>query len=99
MPFPPSPRADPLASSPAQNICGKTFLLGYSSAAEPLYYVTPSRRDTEPSETQFRHLVWVFEQACHLMGPGVDGVVVLLDCGSRARAFCCSAGCRRAHAD
>lgn len=43
-------------------------------------YITPSKRDTEPSEKQFRHIVWLWERCIDLMGPGVDGAVVLLNC-------------------
>ena len=65
-----------------QGVCGKAYLLGYSTQAEPLFYITPSRRDTDPSERQFRHLVWLWERCCDLMGPGVDGAVGLLNCES-----------------
>lgn len=45
-------------------------------------YITPSKRDTEPSDRQFKHIVWLWERCGDLMGPGVESVVVLLDCES-----------------
>ncbi|KAL7417596.1 CRAL-TRIO domain-containing protein [Mrakia frigida] len=67
-------------------VCGKAVVLGFSTSAEPLFYITPSKRDTEPSDRQFKHIVWIWERCGDLMGPGVESVVVLLNCDKRPSA-------------
>lgn len=55
---------------------------GFSFFSLWFSYITPSKRDTEPSERQFKHIVWIWERCGDLMGPGVESVVVLLNCES-----------------
>jgi len=52
-------------------VCGKEFVLGYSTKGQPVLHFLPNRSDTKESERQLRHVVYMLERTADLMPPGV----------------------------
>lgn len=52
-------------------VCGKEFVVGYSTKGQPVLHFCPNRSDTRESERQLRHVVYMLERTADLMPGGV----------------------------
>ncbi len=62
-----------------ENETGKEVVLGYDNNARPCLYMCPSKQNTQRSERQIQHLVFMLERTIDLMVPGQDTMVILID--------------------
>ena len=62
-----------------ENETGKQVILGYDIAARPCLYLRPGMQNTERSERQIQHLVFMLELVIDLMVPGQDTTTLLCD--------------------
>ena len=54
-----------------EGVCGKEFVLGYSTKGQPVLHFLPNKSDTEESQRQLKHVVYMLERTADLMPPGV----------------------------
>ena len=62
-----------------ENETGKQVILGYDNDARPCIYLRPSKQNTQRSERQIQHLVFMLERVIDLMVPGQDTMAILVD--------------------
>ncbi|KAI9883496.1 MAG: hypothetical protein M1823_004742 [Watsoniomyces obsoletus] len=62
-----------------ENETGKEVVLGYDNNTRPCLYMRPSKQNTQRSERQIQHLVFMLERTIDLMVPGQDTMVILID--------------------
>ncbi|KAL8639421.1 MAG: hypothetical protein Q9228_003542 [Teloschistes exilis] len=62
-----------------ENATGKQVLLGYDIGGRPCLYLNPSRQNTERSNKQVEHLVFMLERTIDLMPPGQEMLSLLIN--------------------
>ncbi|CAG8909125.1 unnamed protein product [Penicillium egyptiacum] len=62
-----------------ENETGKQVILGYDINGRPCLYLLPSNQNTEKSDRQLEHLVFMLERAIDLMGPGQDTLALIVN--------------------
>lgn len=62
-----------------ENETGKQVILGYDIHARPCLYLLPSNQNTEKSDRQLQHLVFMLERAIDLMGPDQETIALLVN--------------------
>ena len=62
-----------------ENETGKQWILGYDTAGRPCHYLNPNRQNTERSDRQLEHLVFMMERAIDLMPPGQETLALLMN--------------------
>ncbi|GHJ89945.1 hypothetical protein NliqN6_6347 [Naganishia liquefaciens] len=67
-------------------VCGKEFVIGYSSKGQPVLHFCPNRSDTKESERQLRHVVYMLERTADLMPGGVSNLVLIIDFAGKKSA-------------
>ncbi|KAI0066633.1 CRAL/TRIO domain-containing protein [Artomyces pyxidatus] len=58
---------------------GKIILTGFDLDGRPIIYMRPGLENTETSNRQLRHLVYVLERAKDLMPPGQESLMIIVD--------------------
>jgi hypothetical protein len=66
--------------------CGKEFLLGYDAKNRPVLYFFPNRSNTEVSERQMRHTVYMMERTIDMMPAGVSNLCLVIDLAGKKQA-------------
>lgn len=54
-----------------EGVCGKEFVLGYSTKGQPVLHFLPNKSDTQESQRQLKHVVYMLERTADMMPPGV----------------------------
>lgn len=62
-----------------ENETGKQVILGYDINGRPCLYLLPSNQNTEKSDRQLEHLVFMLERAIDLMGPGQETLALIVN--------------------
>lgn len=62
-----------------ENETGKQVLLGYDINGRPCLYLNPARQNTEYSDRQLQHLVFMLERVIDLMGPDQESLALLVN--------------------
>ncbi|OQE27415.1 hypothetical protein PENSTE_c004G02559 [Penicillium steckii] len=62
-----------------ENETGKQVLLGYDIHGRPCLYLLPSNQNTEKSERQIQHLVFMLERVIELMPPDQETLALLVN--------------------
>jgi hypothetical protein len=62
-----------------ENETGKQVILGYDNNGRPCLYLLPSNQNTEKSDRQLEHLVFMLERAIDLMGPGQETLALIVN--------------------
>lgn len=62
-----------------ENETGKQVIMGYDIHGRPCLYLLPSNQNTEKSERQIEHLVFMLERVIDLMGPDQETVALLVN--------------------
>lgn len=62
-----------------ENETGKQVILGYDINGRPCLYLLPSNQNTEKSDRQLEHLVFMLERAIDLTGPGQDTLALIVN--------------------
>lgn len=62
-----------------ENETGKQVITGYDINARPCHYLVPSRQNTERSDKQIQHLVFMLERVIDLMLPGQETLALLIN--------------------
>ncbi|KAE8377348.1 CRAL-TRIO domain-containing protein [Aspergillus bertholletiae] len=62
-----------------ENETGKQVLLGYDIHARPCLYLLPSNQNTEKSDRQIQHLVFMLERLIDMMGPDQETLALLVN--------------------
>ncbi|KAJ5496682.1 hypothetical protein N7463_008669 [Penicillium fimorum] len=62
-----------------ENETGKQVLLGYDINARPCLYLLPSNQNTERSDRQLEHLVFMLERAIDLTGPDQETLALIVN--------------------
>lgn len=62
-----------------ENATGKQVITGYDINARPCHYLIPSRQNTERSDKQIQHLVFMLERVIDLMVPGQETLALLIN--------------------
>ena len=62
-----------------ENETGKQWLLGYDKQGRPCLALNPARQNTDPSDRQIQHLVFMLERAIDLMPPGQGTLALKID--------------------
>ncbi|PGH11235.1 hypothetical protein AJ79_04966 [Helicocarpus griseus UAMH5409] len=62
-----------------ENETGKQVILGYDVNARPCLYLNPGRQNTEHSDRQIQHLVFMLERVVDLMGPDQESLALLVN--------------------
>ena len=57
---------------------GKQLILGFDIHGRPCLYQTPGRQNTEKSERQIQHMVFMLERMVDMMPPGQDTMALLI---------------------
>lgn len=60
-----------------ENETGKQVQLGYDINGRPCLYLNPAKQNTERSEKQIQHLVFMLERTIDIMPPGVENLAML----------------------
>jgi hypothetical protein len=58
---------------------GKQLLLGWDNEGRTCEYMRPSRQNTERSDRQIEHLVFILERAVELLPPGQENLCLLIN--------------------
>ena len=58
---------------------GKQWILGFDNAGRPCHYLNPARQNTEKSDRQIEHLVFMLERSIDLAPPGQDSLALLIN--------------------
>ncbi|KAJ5279586.1 CRAL/TRIO domain protein [Penicillium angulare] len=64
-----------------ENETGKQVILGYDVHGHPCLYLRPSKQNTEKSDRQIHHLVFMLERLIDLMGPDQEKLALLVNFG------------------
>ncbi|PGH27690.1 hypothetical protein AJ80_00705 [Polytolypa hystricis UAMH7299] len=62
-----------------ENETGKQTLIGYDNEGRPCLYLNPGRQNTDRSDRQIEHLVFMLERVVDLMGPGQESLALLVN--------------------
>lgn len=62
-----------------ENETGKQLIMGYDKDARPCLYMFPDRQNTEKSDRQVEHLVFMLERLLDLQVPGQETVTFLIN--------------------
>ena len=62
-----------------ENETGKQVILGYDIHARPCLYLLPSNQNTEKSDRQIEHLVFMLERVIDLMGPDQETLALIVN--------------------
>ena len=62
-----------------ENETGKQVITGYDIHARPCHYLLPSKQNTERSERQIQHLVFMLERVIDIMVPGQETLALLIN--------------------
>lgn len=62
-----------------ENETGKQVILGYDINARPCLYLNPARQNTDKSDRQIEHLVFMLERVIDLMGPDQESLALLVN--------------------
>ncbi|KAJ6184663.1 hypothetical protein N7519_005964 [Penicillium mononematosum] len=62
-----------------ENETGKQVILGYDNNGRPCLYLLPSNQNTEKSDRQLEHLVFMLERAIDIMGPGQETLALIVN--------------------
>lgn len=62
-----------------ENETGKQILLGYDIHGRPCLYLLPSNQNTEKSDRQIQHLVFMLERVIDIMGPGQETLALVVN--------------------
>jgi len=62
-----------------ENETGKQQILGYDINARPCLYMNPGKQNTEKSERQIQHVVFMLERVIDMMGPGQETTALLIN--------------------
>jgi len=62
-----------------ENATGKQVILGWDNNGRPCHYLRPSKQNTERTERQMQHLVFMLERAIDLMPPGQETLALLIN--------------------
>lgn len=62
-----------------ENETGKQVILGYDIHGRPCLYLLPSNQNTEKSDRQLEHLVFMLERAIDLTGPGQETLALIVN--------------------
>ena len=62
-----------------ENETGKQLILGWDVNGRPCHYMRPSRQNTERSDRQIQHLVYILERDIDLMPPGQESLTLLIN--------------------
>ncbi|KAJ5101903.1 hypothetical protein NUU61_004125 [Penicillium alfredii] len=62
-----------------ENETGKQVLLGFDINGRPCLYLLPSNQNTEKSDRQVEHLVFMLERVIDLMGPGQETLALIVN--------------------
>ena len=54
---------------------GKLVVFGFDIKGRPIFYMIPSRQNTEESPRQMQYTVWFLERCIDLMPPGTEYVL------------------------
>jgi len=54
---------------------GKLVVFGFDIKGRPIFYMIPSRQNTEESPRQMQYTVWLLERCIDLMPPGTEYVL------------------------
>ncbi|KAF8451839.1 CRAL-TRIO domain-containing protein [Terfezia claveryi] len=74
-----APHALPPEHVSPENETGKQWILGYDLNARPCLSLNPARQNTNPSDRQIQHLVFMLERAIDLMPPGQESLALKID--------------------
>lgn len=62
-----------------ENATGKQLILGWDNNGRTCLYLRPSKQNTERSDRQIQHLVFMLERAIDLMPPGQETLALLIN--------------------
>ncbi|KAJ5160152.1 Phosphatidylinositol transfer protein PDR16 [Penicillium canariense] len=62
-----------------ENETGKQVIMGFDIHGRPCLYLLPSNQNTEKSERQIQHLVFMLERVIDLMGPDQETLALLVN--------------------
>lgn len=62
-----------------ENATGKQVLIGYDVAGRPCLYLNPAKQNTERSNKQVEHLVYMLERTLDLMPAGQEMLALLIN--------------------
>jgi hypothetical protein len=62
-----------------ENATGKQLILGWDNAGRTCQYLRPSKQNTERSDRQIQHLVFMLERAIDMMPPGQENLALLIN--------------------
>lgn len=62
-----------------ENATGKQVNIGWDINSRPCLYLRPSKQNTEKSERQIEHLVFMLERAIDLLPPGQENLALLIN--------------------
>lgn len=62
-----------------ENETGKQQILGYDINARPCLYMNPGKQNTDKSERQIQHTVFMLERVIDMMGPGQETTALLIN--------------------
>ncbi|KAL8964152.1 MAG: hypothetical protein Q9183_004657, partial [Haloplaca sp. 2 TL-2023] len=62
-----------------ENATGKQVLTGFDIAGRPCLYLNPSKQNTERSNKQVEHLVYMLERTLDVMPPGQETLALLIN--------------------
>lgn len=62
-----------------ENETGKQVILGYDVQGRPCLYLIPSRQNTDKSDRQIEHLVFMLERVIDLMGPDQETLALIVN--------------------
>ncbi|KAI4182973.1 MAG: hypothetical protein L6R41_005677 [Letrouitia leprolyta] len=62
-----------------ENATGKQVIQGYDNAGRPCLYLNPGKQNTERSNKQVEHLVFMLERTLDLMPPGQETLSLLIN--------------------
>ena len=62
-----------------ENETGKQFIMGYDIHGRPCLYLVPSKQNTEKSDRQIQHLVYMLERVIDLMGPDQETLALIIN--------------------
>ncbi|KAL2011427.1 hypothetical protein VTN00DRAFT_4145 [Thermoascus crustaceus] len=62
-----------------ENETGKQVIIGYDINARPCLYLLPSKQNTEKSDRQIHHLVFMLERIIDLMGPDQENLALVVN--------------------
>lgn len=75
-----------------ENETGKQVILGFDIHGRPCLYLIPSNQNTEKSERQVQHLVFMLERVIDLMGPDQETLALIVDFSSTKSGQSASVG-------